>query len=89
MTPHLRTAWEVEHILGKDELQMAQQYFNKVEIKYFNLATLIAVPFRRMRGFSTLLTFLGAIDSVILKCPLLKWMAWQVVFILSQPKKSI
>jgi ubiquinone/menaquinone biosynthesis C-methylase UbiE len=89
MTPHLRTAWETDHILGRAEIEMAEQYFDKVEVaKFFHLATLGAVPFRNSPAFHPLLRTLERIDSALLKAPVIKWQAWMVVFILSQPKKQ-
>lgn len=87
LTPHLRTKWEMEHILNKKAINLAQQYFNKIEIRMFHLATLLAVPFRHFPFFNLMLSFSEAIDSILLKLPLIKWLAWQVVFILSRPKK--
>jgi len=89
MTPHLRTKWEAEHILGRAELELAKRYFGKVEVKFFHLATLAAVPFRNSRLFNCMLEILDKVDSVLLGLPLIKWWAWQVVFVLSQPNKSL
>ncbi|MFH2011544.1 MAG: class I SAM-dependent methyltransferase [Pseudomonadota bacterium] len=87
-TPNLRTPWEVEHILKKKDIYMAEKYFNKVEILgFFHLFALAAVPLRNSAGFNMILSALETIDSVLLKLPLLKWQAWQVVFVLSEPKK--
>ena len=87
-TPHLRTEWEIEHILRKKDIEMASNYFNKIYILgFFHLATLPAVPFRNSRFFMMLLSFLEIVDSVILKLPFLKWQAWHVVFVLSEPRK--
>jgi len=87
MTPSLRTKWETEHILSKKDIELANNYFGNIEIHFFHLATLFAVPFRNLSGFSFLLGVLEKIDSIILKLPFLKWWAWQIVFILSDPKK--
>lgn len=88
MTPHLRTEWELHHILGKKDIEIAKSFFEEIEdIKFFHLATLLAVPFRNLPGFGFILSFLEKVDSVLLKLPLLKWLAWQVVFIFSRPKK--
>lgn len=89
MTPHLRTEWEAEHILTKSSIELAKKYFGKVETRFFHLATLAAVPFRNLTGFSSILSFLEAVDVVLLKLPVLKWQAWQIVFTLSQPNKSL
>jgi ubiquinone/menaquinone biosynthesis C-methylase UbiE len=89
LTPHLRTAWETDHILGRTEITMAEKYFNKVQVaKFFHLATIGAVPFRHSRVFHPLLQVLEGVDSTLLRCPAIKWQAWMVVFILSQPKKQ-
>lgn len=87
MTPYLRTEWEAEHILNRGCLELAGKYFSKIEIKFFHLATLAAVPFRNLPVFDSVLSLLEAIDRVLLRLPGVKWLAWQIVFILSQPKK--
>ncbi len=87
-TPQLRTAWEAEHILCKKDIESAKEYFNNVEIVgFFHLVTLIAVPFRNIPVFNIILNTFEAIDRILLKLPVLKWQAWQVVFVLSKPKK--
>lgn len=68
---------------------MAESYFGKVDTRFFHLATLAAVPFRKLAIFNPMLDLLEAIDSVLLKIPFLKWKAWQVVFVLSEPKKLL
>ena len=90
LTPHLRSAWETEHILGRGEIQMARKYFDNVKIaRFFHLATLAAVPFRNSPVFQPLLRSLESIDSVLLRIPVLKWQAWMAMFVLSQPRKSL
>jgi ubiquinone/menaquinone biosynthesis C-methylase UbiE len=86
MTPRLRTKWEMEHILTKKEIGFAKKHFNKIEIKFFHLATLAAVPFRKFSEFQSILGVFEKLDYILLKMPLLKWLAWQIVFILSEPK---
>jgi ubiquinone/menaquinone biosynthesis C-methylase UbiE len=88
MTPHLRTPWEAGHILGKKQVEMAKQHFERVEIlKFYHLATIAAVPFRNLAFFEMVRRTLGAIDSILLSLPVLRWQAWMVVFELSQPRK--
>ncbi len=88
-TPHLRSAWETEHILGKREILLAKQYFENVRVaKFFHLATLAAVPFRNSPVFKSALRGLESIDSLLLHIPILKWQAWMAVFVLSRPRKS-
>jgi len=86
-TPHLRTEWEAEHILRKENIELAKAYFEKVEILgFFHLASIAAVPFRNLPGFNVILGALEAVDGVMLKLPGIKWQAWQVIFALSAPK---
>jgi len=88
ITPHLRTEWEAKHILNKQSIDLARINFDKVEVRFFHLATLLATPFRNLPCFSAILSMFEAVDGVLLKLPGLKWLAWQVVFILAHPKKS-
>jgi ubiquinone/menaquinone biosynthesis C-methylase UbiE len=85
MTPHLRTEFEMHHILGMSDLRLARRYFQRVEARCFHLATLAAVPFRNMPFFSPLLSGLERIDDMLLKLPLIRTQAWMVVFVLSEP----
>jgi len=88
LTPHLRTEWEAEHILSKRDIKLAEKYFGKVDKKFFHLFSLVAVPLSKWPSvFNPILTILAAIDSIILRLPLVKWWAWQIIFILSEPKK--
>jgi ubiquinone/menaquinone biosynthesis C-methylase UbiE len=87
LTPHLRTAWEVDHIMRKQDFLLAHKYFGKIEIKLFHLFTLLAVPFRKTPLFFPFLTLLEHVDSFFLKLHGLKWWAWQTVFVLSDPQK--
>ena len=87
-TPNLRTEWEAEHILRKPDIMKAHKYFKNIEVLgLFHLATIAAVPFRQSSVFNGVLTFLESVDRILLKLPLLKWQAWQVVFVLSDPIK--
>lgn len=90
ITPHLRTSWEVKHILKKKDIELAKNYFRHVEILgFFHLATIMAVPFRNTGWFDRLLSVLEKFDGVLLKIPYLKWQAWQIVFVLSDPIKKL
>lgn len=86
-TPNLRTSWEVDHILRRQDILKANLWFKGVDARFFHLATLAAVPFRRTKIFRPLLNRLSAMDSVLLRLPFLKWHAWQVVLHLSNPRK--
>ena len=88
LTPKLRTEWEVDHILRKPALDVARRYFGKVELRFYHLFSLFAVPFRNTFLFRPLLTILEVIDDVVLRIPFIKWQAWQVVIVLSEPDKK-
>jgi ubiquinone/menaquinone biosynthesis C-methylase UbiE len=88
LTPHLRSAWETDHILGKEEILAAKKYFRHVQIeRFFHLATLVAVPFRGLSFFEPVRRGLEALDSFLLRLPGVKWQAWMVVFVLGSPNK--
>ena len=40
-TPHLRTEWEVDHILRMRDIEIARKYFGKVRVRFFHLASLV------------------------------------------------
>lgn len=89
-TPHLRSEWEVEHILGWSDIRKAERYFGQVEVLgCYHLASIAAVPFRRRPSFPRLLRMLEHVDSVILRLPGLRWMAWMVVFELRRPRPAV
>lgn len=87
LTPHLRTEFETEHILRRKDVLGAKRYFNRVECKFFHLASLAAVPLRKSPIFETTLSILEKTDSFLLNVSPLRWWAWQVAFILSDPKR--
>jgi hypothetical protein len=88
-TPHLRSAWETEHILGRPEIELARRHFGEVQVlRWFHLATIAAVPFRNRRFFPRLLSSLEAADRVLLSIPGIRWQAWMAVFELAAPRKG-
>jgi ubiquinone/menaquinone biosynthesis C-methylase UbiE len=88
LTPHLRTAWEADHILGRPEIRFVASFFERIEIRLFHISTLFAVPLRGTPLFNPVLTTFERIDRVLTRCPGFRWMAWQAAFILSNPKKD-
>jgi ubiquinone/menaquinone biosynthesis C-methylase UbiE len=87
-TMHLRTEWEVEHILGVPEIMTGSQYFEKVTIRYFHLAALAAVPLRKKPFFKPFLSFLEKMDDILLKIPYLQRWGWVAVIEYQFPKKN-
>jgi ubiquinone/menaquinone biosynthesis C-methylase UbiE len=78
-TPHLRTQWEVEHILGIPEIESGREYFAALDLRAFHLAALAAVPLRNVFFFESFLSFLNLVDRVLLTFPFLRRMAWVAV----------
>lgn len=86
-TPHLRTKWEAEHILGVPEIMSGYKHFGKIKIRFFHIAALAAVPFRKTTLFKPFLISLETIDNILTRIPYLKYMAWIAVIVYSEPKK--
>lgn len=88
-TPDLRTRWEIDHILKLDQVDLAKKFFNRVQIRFFHLFTLLAVPFYKRKGFSTVLSLMESVDSVALRIPYLRRQAWQMVIVMDGPRKAV
>lgn len=85
LTPAMRT--EDEHPFLMADLRLAESYFEKVEVRYYHLASLAAVPFRSTGAFTSLVNAMDSVDQGIFK--LLPWVqryAWMAVIAMSQPK---
>lgn len=87
-TPHLRTEWEVEHILGLPEIDSGREHFAGVDVRTFHLAALAAVPLRRSALFRPALACLEMVDSVLLSVPYVRRLAWVAVVKYSHPRKG-
>ncbi|MCH8929087.1 MAG: class I SAM-dependent methyltransferase [Candidatus Marinimicrobia bacterium] len=86
LTPKLRTV--DEHPLLYKDLILAKTYFKNVDIKYFHIFSLAAVPFRNTPLFKPLLGLLDFIDaSLFFILPITRKYAWSVVMQLSAPLK--
>lgn len=83
-TPQLRT--EDEHPLMVKDLELAGTWFGRTAISYFNLSTLLAVPFRRTRAFEPALAALQALDRALFRLPPARKHAWMVVIRLEGPR---
>lgn len=87
LTPHLRTEYETKHILRRRDVLAARKYFRQVEWRFFHLLSLAAVPFRDTRLFNPVLSVLEALDSALLDTTPIRWWAWQIAFVLGQPRQ--
>jgi ubiquinone/menaquinone biosynthesis C-methylase UbiE len=88
LTPHLRTAWEVNHILRLKEIHRAKKFFRRVEVRYFHLFVLLAVPFRRTRLFPLLRLVLDKLDSAVLRGDRIGKYGWVAAITMADPVKS-
>lgn len=88
MTPHLRTEWEVGHILGVHDLDRVRAHFGKVHVRFFHLAALAAVPFRNTRLFHPILRLLDQVDGALMKRDWIGRYGWIMVFTLAEPMKA-
>lgn len=87
-TPHLRTEWEKDHILNHRDLKIARKSFQKLSTRYFHFAAIAAAPFHEKWIFRPVLAFGNFLDDIILAIPLVRLLAWQMVFVLSMPQNS-
>jgi ubiquinone/menaquinone biosynthesis C-methylase UbiE len=88
LTPQLRTAYEARHILRRKDVLAALEYFGGLEWRFYHLASVMAVPFRKTPVFEPLLSALETIDSALLRVTPIRWWAWQIAFVLSNPKRK-
>lgn len=87
LTPTMRT--EDEHPLMMQDLEMAKQYFQSVEVSYYHLSSLASVPFHSFSWFKGMVTTLDRLDSFLFKtAPFLRKHAWAAVLLLRQPRKN-
>lgn len=87
-TPHLRTAWEVDHILGVESLDVMRKYFGRVEARFFHLTALAAVPFRKTFLFKPMRAIFDAVDRLILRNQQLGKYGWIMAVTIADPIKS-
>jgi SAM-dependent methyltransferase len=84
LTPRLRT--EDEHPLRLEDFELARSFFEEVEVSYFHLLSLLAVPFGNTRPFPRLLGTLDAADRLLFRhLPSARKHAWYSVMILGRP----
>lgn len=86
-TPHLRTEWEVQHILGVEDLKTFRQYFHEVKVKFFHLSALMLVPLRKTSLFPKILPIFNKIDNFFLRSELIGKYAWIMIVEVARPKK--
>src|SRR3989338_3565832 len=89
ITPHLRTQWEVEHILRVQDLDIVRKYFEEVSVKFFHLFAIAAVPFRKSRFMKPLKNILDKVDEIVLRNQFIGKYGWIMIFTATNPKKIV
>lgn len=85
LTPNIRT--EDEHPLKNSDFQLARKYFKRVDLHFFHLLSLFAIPFYKTKTFANLLNLLEYADRKLFNLlPSSRKYAWQVVVILFSNK---
>jgi len=78
LTSHSLKSWEGFPI---------KKYFEEVEVKYFHLLSLAAVPFRKTKIFHRLRYILDKMDKYLLSSQLIGKYGWIMVIVIKTPKK--
>ena len=87
LTPNLRT--EDEHPLLLKDFAIFQRHFARLNPLFVNLTMLATLPLSRLPVSSILVHGAAGFDKVIFRMfPFIRCFAWNVVLILSEPKKS-
>jgi len=82
-----RTTWAAEHIMKRESIKKARLYFDAIDVHYFHLTSLFALPFVKFPGGAFLFKLFDRLDRFLLKLPFLKNYAFKIVFVFSKPKK--
>jgi ubiquinone/menaquinone biosynthesis C-methylase UbiE len=80
-TPHLRTAWEVDHILTVPKIKLGRKYFKDLKIHYFHLFNLPSIFISNKILFDIMLVIGNFLDKIFLKIPYINRWAWTAIFI--------
>ena len=82
LEPQLRTP--DEHPLRMADFQLAKRFFSSIELSFFGLSTLLAVPFRETKVGAPAMKLCEAADSYLLRVPLIQRNAWFVLMQLTR-----
>jgi SAM-dependent methyltransferase len=88
MTPEMRTP--DEHPLVTRDFDLAHRYFGDVQLEFFTLSTLAAVPLRNRRAYPRAIEMLDRFDQMLFRSiPFLRRHAWIVLMRLSEPSAAL
>jgi SAM-dependent methyltransferase len=81
-TPKLRTP--DEHPLRVADFRLAKRFFSSIELSFFGLSTLLAVPLQETKVGPPAMKLCEAADSYLLRVPLIQRNAWFVLMQLTR-----
>jgi SAM-dependent methyltransferase len=86
-TPQMRTP--DEHPLVRSDFDLFREHFEDVEVRFFHLAALAAVPLVGRPGFRPVLQALDKVDDFLLqRVPPLRYQSWVSLVLLNRPKRQ-
>jgi len=75
LTPGMRTV--DEHPLLNDDIKFIRKYFDHVNVRYYHLTTIMAVPFRNIKAYERILHLFYKTDTLLFKIfPFFRKYAW-------------
>jgi 2-polyprenyl-3-methyl-5-hydroxy-6-metoxy-1,4-benzoquinol methylase len=87
LTPKMRT--DDEHPFKTSDINLAKEYFEKVDVEYYNLLSLSSIVFRNWKSYPSILAFANRIDQILFTMlPFTKKWAWMVILKLSLPHEQ-
>ena len=88
LTPQFRTP--DEHPLVMSDFELGRRYFNHVDIEFFHLTSLFAVPFRRFSFFPRVLATFDRLDrGVFAALPFSRKYGWIAIVSFRDPRKPL
>lgn len=85
-TPEMRTP--DEHPLLRSDFDLFREHFEAVDVQFFHLAALAAVPLVGRPGFRPVLRALDRVDDLLFKVvPPVRYQAWVCLVLLDRPRK--
>ena len=84
LTPNART--RDEHPLLESDIGKFNLYFNKIELRYYGLTTLLALPFKKRSFYTNLERLFNLIDSFLFKFKTIRKLAWITVITFTEPR---
>ena len=85
----IRTGWAADHIFKMQDYELAKQYFEIEEVRFFHLFSIFAFPLRRLPGGKLLFRALEIIDIPFLAfLPFIRRFGFKTVFVMSKRERS-